>query len=145
MAKIYRAGAEQLNASCVGMKQLILIEGVRYSIFKFKWHRICWLLFLLFSFSCVIFKESKRSSKAYFGRNEANTKVIIPADLEIPKDFDNYAQLNSDNNASIKQLIKPGDFVVVDITESNSQVLKGTPLYHSTILDFSRRQYHNST
>lgn len=93
----------------------------------------------------MIFKESKRSSKAYFGRNEANTKVIIPADLEIPKDFDNYAQLNSDNNASIKQLIKPGDFVVVDITESNSQVLKGTPLYHSTILDFSRRQYHNST
>lgn len=31
MAKIFRAGAEQLNAACIGMKQLILIEGVRFS------------------------------------------------------------------------------------------------------------------
>lgn len=89
-------------------------------------------------------QESKRSSKAYFGRNEANIKVIIPANVEIPKDFENYTNANFDNHASRKQAIKPGDFVVVDITESNSQVLKGTPLYHSTISDFSRRQCQNT-
>lgn len=84
-------------------------------------------------------QESKRSSKAYFGRNDANTKVIIPANVKIYNDFD-CAQQQDNTKQSI---MKPGDFVVVDITESNSQVLKGTPLYHSTISDFSRRQCHN--
>lgn len=28
MAQVYRAGAEELNAACVGTRQLILIEGV---------------------------------------------------------------------------------------------------------------------
>lgn len=28
MAKVYRAGAEELNAACIGQQQLILIEGV---------------------------------------------------------------------------------------------------------------------
>lgn len=32
MAKVYRAGAEQLNAAYVGKKQIILIEGVSMSI-----------------------------------------------------------------------------------------------------------------
>lgn len=31
MAQVYRAGAEDLNAACVGTKQLILIEGVSIS------------------------------------------------------------------------------------------------------------------
>ncbi|XP_055312909.1 CDK5RAP1-like protein [Sitodiplosis mosellana] len=110
MAQVYRAGAEELNAACVGKKQLILIEG-----------------------------QSKRSSEAYFGRNEANTKVIIPANVEIYRDYECAQQQDNTKLSNIQ----PGDFVVVDITESNSQVLKGTPLYHSTISDFSRRQCHN--
>lgn len=97
----------------------------------------------LFFFYCHL-QKSKRSSEAYFGRNEANIKVIIPANVEISKDFENYTNANFDNHASTKQAIKPGDFVVVDITESNSQVLKGTPLYHSTISDFSRWQCQNT-
>lgn len=117
-------------------------------------------MFVFFSLSLSLLvslchlQESKRSSKAYFGRNEANTKVIIPADVEIYKDFDNYARSHDATLASAtataataatpKWPIKPGDFVVVDITESNSQVLKGTPLYHSTISDFSHRHCHNS-
>lgn len=32
MAQVYRAGVEELNAACVGQKQLILIEGVSKSI-----------------------------------------------------------------------------------------------------------------
>lgn len=35
MAQVYRTGAEELNAACVGHKQLILIEGVRID-FPFK-------------------------------------------------------------------------------------------------------------
>lgn len=31
MAQVYRAGAEELNAACVGKQQLILIEGVSNS------------------------------------------------------------------------------------------------------------------
>lgn len=34
MAKLYRAGAEQLNAACVGTKQIILIEGVSIIIVR---------------------------------------------------------------------------------------------------------------
>ncbi|XP_031626407.1 CDK5RAP1-like protein [Contarinia nasturtii] len=112
MAKVFRDGAEELNAACVGKKQLILIEGT-----------------------------SKKSNDAYFGRNESNTKVIIPANAEIYQDYESAQRHDMD----AKQPIKPGNFVVVDITESNSQVLKGTPLYHSSISDFSQRHnlYHN--
>lgn len=138
MAKVYRTYAEELNAACVGQKQLILIEGVRvhWMLLIANFPHV-WLFVPFFSP-----QESKRSSKAYFGRNDANTKVIIPANVDIYKSFDSMSQC-PDSNSS-KQAIKPGDFIVVDITESNSQVLKGTPLYHSTISDFGRRQCHNS-
>lgn len=66
----------------------------------------------------------------YFGRNDANIKVIIP-DTMIPACISDPQKVRS---------ILPGDFVVTQITESNSQVLKGIPLYHSTITDFSRKQ-----
>lgn len=99
-------------------------------------------LFDTFCFFSHSSQESKRSSKAYFGRNDANTKVIIPANVEIYKNVE-FA-LQRPESKSSKQSIKPGDFIVVDITESNSQVLKGTPLYHSTISEFSHRQCHNS-
>lgn len=32
MAKVYRAGAEERNAACIGQQQLILIEGVCLSL-----------------------------------------------------------------------------------------------------------------
>lgn len=46
MAKVYRAGAVELNAACVGEKQLILVEGVRKLVFKIHLSKI--ELFLLF-------------------------------------------------------------------------------------------------
>lgn len=48
MAKVYRAGAEELNAACVGQKQLILIEGVRvvFNVVFFP-HLFCFQLILM--------------------------------------------------------------------------------------------------
>lgn len=157
MATVYRTGAEQLNAACIGQQQLILIEGVRIltqtkfidNIFNISYLMcvpilIGFLFFFSLTFFCVCFvsKESKRSSNAYYGRNDANTKVIIPANVNIFKDFE-CAQQRVQTPYTMKT-IQPGDFIVVDITESNSQVLKGMPLYHSTVSDFNRRQCHNT-
>uniref|UniRef100_A0A1A9ZM82 CDK5RAP1-like protein n=1 Tax=Glossina pallidipes TaxID=7398 RepID=A0A1A9ZM82_GLOPL len=70
--------------------------------------------------------KSKRSNDHVFGRNEANIKVIIPLKNVLI------------NQSSIQQSgqINVGDFVAVRITESNSQVLKGEPLFKTTIQDF---------
>ncbi|ALC47669.1 CG6345 [Drosophila busckii] len=93
MVQAFRAGASELHKLYVGQQQLILIEG-----------------------------KSKRSESHWFGRNEANIKVIVSAaELPIAK-----------TNGSLKH-IDVGDFVVARIDESNSQVLKGTPLQISSI------------
>lgn len=74
----------------------------------------------------MCFQKSKRSDKELYGRNDANIKVIIPA-TSIP--------INRSNNLSLQEII-PGDFVAVDIQSSNSQVLKGVPLYHTKLTEF---------
>lgn len=76
----------------------------------------------------------------YFGRNDANIKVIIPADRPIAE---NCASAKRPSNDTTLHNIKPGDFVVAKITESNSQVLKGVPLYHATISDHFAEQENN--
>lgn len=70
---------------------------------------------------------SKRSNDYVFGRNDANIKVIIP--------IKNIPLQKSCNDNQTKQ-ISPGDFVVAHIEETNSQVLKGSPLYITTLADF---------
>ncbi|XP_017001385.2 CDK5RAP1-like protein [Drosophila takahashii] len=95
MVEVFREGATQLHRKMVGQEQLILIEG-----------------------------KSKRSDDHFFGRNDANIKVIVPA-----------------VNLPVAGELKVGDFVSVRIEESNSQVLKGTPLELSSISDFHNRQF----
>ncbi|XP_054752838.2 mitochondrial tRNA methylthiotransferase CDK5RAP1-like [Lytechinus pictus] len=73
---------------------------------------------------------SKRSERDLVGRNDANTKVVFP-NIPIPS----YNGYHHGNNQSMKS----GDYIAVEITEANSQVLKGTPLYHTTLVDFSSR------
>lgn len=119
MAKVHRADVELLNAAHVGSKQLILIEGVSLMALQEGTH---------VSIIVSDFQKSKRSSESYYGRNETNTKVIVPANLPI------LDELSSDQLS--KRLIKPGDFVVVHIYETNSQTLKGTPLFFSSITHF---------
>lgn len=69
----------------------------------------------------------------YFGRNDANIKVIVPVDEPIAENF----TATSSRNTLLRKIL-PGDFIVAQITESNSQVLKGLPLYHTTITQHSR-------
>lgn len=97
MVQVFREGAAQLHKRFEGQQQLILIEG-----------------------------KSKRSDNFWFGRNDANIKVIVPAS-SLP---------SAKNSESLKE-ISVGDFLVARIIESNSQVLKGLPLYHSSITDFN--------
>ncbi|XP_061387157.1 CDK5RAP1-like protein [Musca vetustissima] len=68
---------------------------------------------------------SKRSEDYVFGRNDANIKVIVPI-KELPEGKD----------GTHRRTISVGDYVVAHIQESNSQVLKGEPLYLSSILDY---------
>lgn len=72
--------------------------------------------------------KSKRSEDLVFGRNDANIKVIVPIkNISVGVDGDNST---SSRNITV------GDYVVAKIYESNSQVLKGDPLYFSSIQDF---------
>ncbi|XP_067616745.1 CDK5RAP1-like protein [Eurosta solidaginis] len=99
MVKIYRQEAAQLHKQFEGRVELILIEG-----------------------------KSKRSEKFWFGRNDANIKVIVPS-MTLP------------DEGEITREISAGDFVASRIIASNSQVLQGTPLYFSSIGQFYSNLY----
>lgn len=73
---------------------------------------------------------SKRSRQDLFGRNDGGTKVIVP-DVDVPLGVSTEGQ---------KRLL-PGDYVVVHVNSSTSQVLKATPLYHTTLQEFTRQAY----
>lgn len=68
---------------------------------------------------------SKRSELELYGRNDGNIKVIIPR-----------GELPTKESSSELREIQPGDFVAVWTTESNSQILKGHPLYHASLSEF---------
>ncbi|KAL5010658.1 hypothetical protein ScPMuIL_012963 [Solemya velum] len=74
--------------------------------------------------------ESKRSAKDLAGRNDHNTRVIFP-NMEVPVHFSTSRQCS----------VKPGDYAVVHIISATSQVLKGIPLYHTTLKDFHRQRH----
>ncbi|XP_055383315.1 CDK5RAP1-like protein [Condylostylus longicornis] len=101
MVKVFRKGAEELQSKFVNKQELILIEG-----------------------------KSKRSEEFYYGRNDANIKVIVP-NINLP-DQNNY-RIDENSNEENKKKVLPGDFIAVKIIDSNSQVLKGEPLYKTTL------------
>ncbi|XP_044758822.1 CDK5RAP1-like protein [Coccinella septempunctata] len=73
---------------------------------------------------------SKRSNTNLVGRNDQNIKVIIPGlDLIPPK-----------TETEESRLLKPGDYVAVHINDANSQILKGIPLYRTSLVEFSYLQ-----
>ncbi|XP_045475978.1 CDK5RAP1-like protein [Harmonia axyridis] len=69
---------------------------------------------------------SKRSDANLVGRNDQNIKVIIPGLDLIP----------SKSETEDSRLLKPGDYVAVHINDANSQILKGIPLYRTSLMDF---------
>uniref|UniRef100_A0A182NCA1 CDK5RAP1-like protein n=1 Tax=Anopheles dirus TaxID=7168 RepID=A0A182NCA1_9DIPT len=74
---------------------------------------------------------SKRSRTDLAGRNDGNVKVIVPAG-PIPAAQGAYCDDS--------RPLAVGDYVAVRITSSNSQILKGEPLYHTTIKEFAASQ-----
>ncbi|GIZ04754.1 CDK5RAP1-like protein [Caerostris extrusa] len=72
---------------------------------------------------------SKRSELQWSGRNDWNTKVIYPQ-VPIP-----IAEGSNDC-----RLPNAGDYIVVQINDCTSQVLKGKAMYHTTLQEFYRKQ-----
>lgn len=72
-----------------------------------------------------------------YGRNDGNIKVIIPT-MEIPSSYNEF------KGETLKEkIIQPGDFICVKINESNSQVLKGEPLFHTTLSEYHTKIVDN--
>ncbi|XP_031843477.1 CDK5RAP1-like protein [Nomia melanderi] len=69
---------------------------------------------------------SKKSDEYFQGRNDGNVRVLIPC-INIP----------TEKYSNIKRPIKSGDYVVVQIQKANSHTLTGTPVYHSSITEYS--------
>jgi MiaB/RimO family radical SAM methylthiotransferase len=75
--------------------------------------------------------DSKKSEHNVVGRNEANTQVIVPK-AAIP--------VSADDTLNVR-VMQPGDYIMVQITEASSQVLKATALYHTTLMNSSVELY----
>ncbi|XP_044594021.1 CDK5RAP1-like protein, partial [Cotesia glomerata] len=67
---------------------------------------------------------SRRSESTLQGRTDGNTRVLIP-NVEIPDGSENRP-------------ISAGDYVVVEISTSNSNSLTGIPVSHSSISEFDK-------
>ncbi|GFX32731.1 mitochondrial tRNA methylthiotransferase CDK5RAP1 [Trichonephila clavipes] len=73
---------------------------------------------------------SKRSESDWSGRNDWNTKVIYPqVPIPVEKSSNNY------------HLPSPGDYIVVQIHDCSSQVLKGKALYCTTLQEFYKNTF----
>ncbi|XP_053659114.1 CDK5RAP1-like protein [Anopheles marshallii] len=70
---------------------------------------------------------SKRSRTDLAGRNDGNVKVIVPAGRILA---------GRDGDCDDLRPVGVGDYIAVRIVESNSQILKGEPLYHTTMREF---------
>lgn len=106
MNVVFRDIAEIANRKFVGKEQIILIEGV-----SVRRHAFC----LIRLYIPLIPQPSKRSPSEWFGRNDANLKVIIPLE-PIENDCEDIIE---------RRIPIAGDFVRVCITDSSSQSLKG--------------------
>ncbi|KAM7308751.1 putative CDK5 regulatory subunit-associated protein, partial [Ixodes scapularis] len=72
---------------------------------------------------------SRRSAADLAGRNDNNTKVIFPQSL-IPES----------SGSTVRREVQPGDYVVVEINDCTSQVLKGTPIHISSLQEHSQKK-----
>ncbi|XP_046745625.1 CDK5RAP1-like protein [Diprion similis] len=70
--------------------------------------------------------KSKKSEFDLQGRTSGNTKVIFPG-----------GSIQDNTRITASRNIKAGDYVVVQIVNANSQVLKGIPLRHSSITQYA--------
>ncbi|XP_038289445.1 mitochondrial tRNA methylthiotransferase CDK5RAP1 isoform X3 [Canis lupus familiaris] len=87
---------------------------------------ICHCLAFRIVGSPLLRKHSKRSATDLCGRNDGNLKVIFP-DVE----------MEDINNSDVRVRAQPGDYVLVKITSTSSQTLKGHVLCRTTLKDSS--------
>ena len=107
MSELSRKIFAELNQELVNTEQLVLIEGVSLLI-----SRNFWIYFIIYEFS--FFQNSKRSENEFQGRTDGYVKTIFPK----------------------QENLKPGDYVKVHITDSNSQTLRGNVISKSSITEF---------
>ncbi|KAH8021871.1 hypothetical protein HPB51_018720 [Rhipicephalus microplus] len=88
-----------------------LVDQVKYSV--------------AYVFPYSLRESSRRSPEDMAGRNDNNVKVVFPKIL-VPEQ----------PSSSVKKQIQPGDYVVVQIQDCSSQVLKGMPLYATSLQEF---------
>ena len=74
----------------------------------------------------TIFQVSKRNSQQLVGRNDGNVRVIM-----------SNCTVQENKGAIHSRKAVAGDYVVVQISNANSQTLRGIPLYFSSITDFT--------
>jgi tRNA A37 methylthiotransferase MiaB len=113
--ELNRRHAAELNQNFVGTQLVVLIEKVRGAIAPYYTVTIIVLVVHITQtcLFCGCFQDSKRSSEWFQGRTDGNVKVNFPK----PVNMD----------------LAPGHYCMVDITESNSQGLKGRPLRRTNI------------
>eukprot|EP01097_Dermamoeba_algensis_P010336 TRINITY_DN7589_c0_g1_i1.p1 TRINITY_DN7589_c0_g1~~TRINITY_DN7589_c0_g1_i1.p1 ORF type:complete len:592 (-),score=64.42 TRINITY_DN7589_c0_g1_i1:95-1870(-) len=75
---------------------------------------------------------SKRNEKELFGRSDSNKKIIFP---DIPLSFSSINPAFPHQQADYSQKIHKGDYVVVEVTSSSSQSLKGRALVKTTLTE----------
>lgn len=68
---------------------------------------------------------SKKSKENLQGRNDGNIRVIVP-----------HVDIPIKQNSNTTRMAQAGDYVLVRIENSNSQVLQGIALYHSSITEY---------
>lgn len=103
MIEVYRSNALKRNMTQIGKTHLVLVEGF-----------------------------SKRSRLQFQGRNDQNTRVILPNNSPIPF-----------KNGGGARNLERGDYVAVHINDANSQGLKGIPLYLTSIGEFYEESYQH--
>jgi len=99
ISETWRAEAALVNSQLIGTQQLVLVEG-----------------------------DSSRSSADLAGRNDGNTRVVLPQSSTLTSDIDD-----------VTRPAQCGDYVVVDITSSSSHSLRGTALYRTNMSQFASK------
>jgi tRNA A37 methylthiotransferase MiaB len=117
--QLFRDRVLQYHQNLIGKTQLILIEGT-----------------------------SRRSKDQLFGRNDSNTKVIIDrvslpdvSQRSIGALIKPHAEAD-EGQTKVEREVRPGDYVLVQITDCTSQTLIAKP---KVICTLAQHSYSNQT
>jgi tRNA-2-methylthio-N6-dimethylallyladenosine synthase len=81
--------------------------------------------------------ESRRSETDLVGRSDSNKKVVF-SNRAIPKLSQYVANPSAEQTAASLAQPKPGDYVVVKVTNTTGVTLQGTPIAISSLQEFEK-------